>query len=66
MYELTGEHFVNLNDLSFEQAEEVLRVQKKNKKMKFYEIAIKLGFLKPKISDKYPDNFSLKPDPIVK
>ncbi|MCK5201825.1 MAG: hypothetical protein KAR21_25905 [Spirochaetales bacterium] len=53
--ELIGEHFVNLHDLSFEQAEKVLRVQKKNKKRKFGEIAVKLGFLELKKLDKYLD-----------
>jgi len=49
MHELIGEHFVNLKDLSFEQAEKVLQVQKykKNRKKKFGEIAIELGFLEP-------------------
>ena len=54
--ELIGEHFVNLHDLSFEQAEKVLRVQKKNKKMKFGEIAVELGFLQLKKLDKYLDD----------
>ncbi len=49
MRELIGEHFVNLKDLSFEQAEKILQVQKykKNRKKKFGEIAIELGFLEP-------------------
>ena len=51
--ELIGEHFVNLHDLSFEQAEEVLKIQKKNKKKKFGEIAIRLGFLAPKKLNEY-------------
>ena len=51
--ELIGEHFVNLHDLSFEQAEKVLRVQKKNRKKKFGEIAVELGFLELKKLDKY-------------
>ncbi len=51
--ELIGEHFVNLHDLSFEQAEKVLKVQKKNKKKKFGEIAIELGFLELKKLDEY-------------
>ena len=46
--EIIGEYFVNLHDLSFEQAEKVLKIQKKNKKKKFGEIAIELGFLVPK------------------
>ena len=56
--ELIGEHFVNLHDLSFEQAEEVLQVQKqkKNRKKKFGEIAIELGFLEHKKLDEYLDN----------
>ena len=53
MHELIGEHFVNLKDLSFEQAEKVLSVQKKNKKKKFGEIAVELGFLELKNLDKY-------------
>ncbi len=57
--ELIGEHFVNLHDLSFEQAEKVLKVQKKNKKKKFGEIAIELGFLEPKKIDEYLDNTSI-------
>lgn len=55
MHELIGEHFVNLNDLSFEQAEEVLRIQKKNRKKKFGVIAVELGFLEPKMLDEYLD-----------
>ena len=53
--ELIGEHFVNLHDLSFEQAEKVLSVQKqkKNRKKKFGKIAIELGFLEPKKLDEY-------------
>ena len=51
--ELIGEHFVNLHDLSFEQAEKVLKVQKKNKKKKFGEIAVELGFLELKKLDEY-------------
>ena len=54
--ELIGEHFVNLHDLSFEQAEKVLKIQKKNKKKKFGEIAIELGFLELKMLDEYLDN----------
>jgi hypothetical protein len=54
--ELIGEHFVNLHDLSFEQAEKVIKVQKKNKKKKFGEIAIELGFLELKKLDEYLDN----------
>ncbi len=55
MHELIGEHFVNLKDLSFEQAEKVFSVQKKNKKKKFGEIAVELGFLELKKLDKYLD-----------
>lgn len=51
--ELIGEYFVNLKDLSFEQAEEVLLVQKKNKKKKFGQIAIELGYLEPNKLDNY-------------
>ena len=59
--ELIGEHFVNLQDLSFEQAEKVLYVQKqkKNRKKKFGEIAIELGFLEHKKLDEYLDNPTL-------
>lgn len=55
MHELIGEHFVNLKDLSFEQAEKILQVQKqkKNKKKKFGEIAIELGFLEPREVNDY-------------
>lgn len=56
--QLIGEHFVNLHDLSFEQAEKVLKVQKKNKKKKFGEIAVELGFLESKKLDEYLDNSS--------
>lgn len=49
-------HFVNLHDLSFEQAERVLKVQKKNKKKKFGEIAIELGFLEIQRIDDFHDN----------
>jgi len=56
--ELIGEYFVNLHDLSFEQAEKVLSVQKqkKNRKKKFGEIAIELGFLEIKKLDEYLEN----------
>ena len=54
--ELIGEHFVNLHNLSFEQAEKVFREHKKNKKKKFGEIAVELGFLEfPKL-DVYLEN----------
>ena len=58
--ELIGEYFVNLHDLSFEQAEKVLSVQKqkKNRKKKFGEIAIELGFLEIKKLDEYLGNSS--------
>lgn len=55
MHELIGEHFVNLKDLSFEQAEKILRFQKKNKEKKFGEIAVELGFLEPKKLNKFLD-----------
>ncbi len=60
--ELIGEHFVNLKDLSFEQAEKVLQVQKykKNRKKKFGEIAIELGFLEPKNVKEYLDEPSIQ------
>lgn len=53
--ELIGEHFVNLHDLSFEQAEKVLVVQKqkKNRKKKFGQIAIELGFLESRKLKEY-------------
>jgi len=56
--ELIGEHFVNLHDLSFEQAEKVLHVQKqkKNRKKKFGQIAIELGFLEQKKIVEYLDS----------
>ncbi|MCK5673714.1 MAG: hypothetical protein KAH95_10065 [Spirochaetales bacterium] len=57
--ELIGEHFVNLHDLSFEQAEKVLKVQKRNKKKKFGEIAIDLGFLESKKLNEYLDKSGL-------
>ena len=62
--ELIGEHFVNLHDLSFEQAEKVLSVQKqkKFKKKKFGEIAIELGFLEPKKLDEYLDKSTIVPN----
>ena len=48
MKELIGEHFVNLQDLSFDQAEEVLRIQQKDRSRKFGEIAVELGYLEPR------------------
>ena len=63
MHELIGEHFVNLKDLSFEQAEKVLQMQKykKNRKKKFGEIAIELGFLEPsEVKEYLADPFSQK------
>ena len=62
MHELIGEHFVNLKDLSFEQAEKILHVQKykKNRKKKFGEIAIELGFLDPGDVNEYLDEPSIQ------
>ena len=62
MNELIGEYFVNLKDLSFEQAEKVLRVQKKNKKKEIGEIAVELGFLEHEKPDKY---IEVPLDPLV-
>lgn len=45
MNEKIGEQLIKLELLSFEQAEIILQYQKKNKEMKFGEIAVKLGFL---------------------
>lgn len=45
MEEKIGEQLIKLELLSFEQAEIILQYQKKNKNMKFGEIAIALGFL---------------------
>ncbi len=48
--DLYTEHFVSLKDLSFEQAEKILQVQKQKKfrRKKVWEIAVDLGFLDPK------------------
>ncbi len=52
-----GECFVNLKDLSFEQAEKILQVQKYkiNRKKNFEEIAVELGFLEPGEAKEYLD-----------
>ncbi len=48
-----GDYFVGLNQLSFEQCEEVLKYQKKNPHMKFGEISIELGYLSEKDIQEY-------------
>lgn len=48
-----GEYFIGLNILSFEQAEEILRVQRESPTRKFGEIAIQLGYLNQRDVDKY-------------
>jgi len=45
MKEKIGERLVKLDILSFEQAERILKIQKKNPKKKFGEIAVELGFI---------------------
>jgi len=45
MKDRIGEQLIKLDLLSFEQAEMILQYQKKHRKMKFGEIAVKMGFL---------------------
>ena len=45
MKEKIGEKMIQLELLSFEQAEIILNFQKKKPKMKFGDIAIQLGFI---------------------
>lgn len=45
MIEKTGQYFIRLDQLSFEQAEEVLRYQQENPQKKFGEIALELGYI---------------------
>jgi len=48
MYEKIGEYLIRLELLSFEQAEEILRVQSTQEvPQKFGEIALKLGYITP-------------------
>lgn len=45
MKEKIGEYLVRLDYLSFDQAEEVLRIQEESPDKKFGEIAIDLGYI---------------------
>ncbi|WP_245584616.1 hypothetical protein [Spirochaeta cellobiosiphila] len=43
--ERIGEFLIRQNELSFEQAEQVLAYQNKNPRKRFGEIAVELGFV---------------------
>ncbi len=45
MKEKIGQYLINLDILSFEQAEEILLIQQENSQKKFGEIAIELGYI---------------------
>lgn len=45
MKEKIGEYFMRLDLLSFEQAEEILKAQRKNPARKFGQIALDLGYI---------------------
>ena len=53
MIKMIGEYFIGLNILSFEQAEEILKVQGETPGTKFGEIAVKLGYLNQEDLDEY-------------
>ena len=48
-----GEYFVSLDILSFEQAENILKVQNEYPNKKFGEIAVQLGYLDQRDVEKY-------------
>lgn len=58
MKERIGEHLTSLELLSFEQAEEILRVQSKMESLKkFGEIALELGYISEEdLEDAIEDN----------
>lgn len=47
MIEKTGQYFIRLELLSFEQAEEILKIQQSVPESKFGEIAMELGYITP-------------------
>ena len=51
--EKIGQYLVRLDYLSFEQAEEVLRVQQENPGRKFGDIAVELEFIDREILEEY-------------
>ncbi|HON80377.1 MAG TPA: hypothetical protein PK544_17935 [Spirochaetota bacterium] len=51
--EKIGQYLVRLDYLSFEQAEEVLRIQQENPGMKFGDIAVELGYIDRDILEEY-------------
>lgn len=48
MREMIGQYLIRLELLSFEQAEEVLRIQQDKPEMKFGEIALELKYITQK------------------
>lgn len=56
MKEKIGEQLIRLDILSFEQAEEILQYQQAHPKMRFGEIAVKLGFIEQDEIGKYEKN----------
>ena len=53
MIEKTGQYFIRLDILSFEQAEKILKVQKSRPGRKFGEIAFELGYISAEDLDDY-------------
>lgn len=53
MREKIGQYLVRLDYLSFEQAEEVVRIQQENPGRKFGEIAVELGYIDRDILEEY-------------
>ncbi|HPB82713.1 MAG TPA: hypothetical protein PK200_11805 [Spirochaetota bacterium] len=51
--EKIGQYLVRLDYLSFEQAEEVLRIQQENPGRKFGDIAVELGYIDREILEEY-------------
>lgn len=48
-----GEYFVRLKILSFDQAENILEIQKEHPNQKFGEIAVQFGFLQQSDVEEY-------------
>ena len=59
MNEKIGQYLVRLDYLSFEQAEEVLKNQKKNPNKLFGEIAIELGFITENDLKMYEEDYPI-------
>jgi hypothetical protein len=51
--EKIGQYLVRLDYLSFEQAEEVVRIQQESPGRKFGDIAVELGYIDREILEEY-------------